>query len=328
MTDRIEHWAKLLESDEPSKIIQGRRGLVGDFRRYSNDAAHRYEYTQLAGGRITPLLGQNSRLRQLNVALALAQMPEVSVHDSLIVMLSHGNPGVRYLACRGYLRLWTRVLSQGAAETRKMLDALEDRAAKDASPHILKAIFEVLAFRQLGGVTVPVPEAAMRAAKKRAYAILATNWKKCWSGVLASDTAMTEASRKAIAALLGLRSEVLNSPNGRGALAQMVVDMVSVSSKVYLAVGGKGQVGAANAELLLECEQGLNAVAGKQNRYVTEALTDPKVVARPEAVRLAVLRWIDELMKEAGLDIKEPDAEVPKPRTQPASQPPEAPTTP
>jgi len=309
---RLEYWRdQIASATAPAAIIGAREGILRDYARYDAvEYQYQYPFARYATEILTPALQQPAgeddklaALRQVNLALALSKMSQVTIQPSLEMMVVHSNDAVRYLGWEGYRSARTILLAQGRSETQQFLGSLRTAAAKEESAPVLGGIFEACNISSFSVATVPA--ATMQQAQRQAFAVLQTNWRRWCERALAGDAEMIRAMSKAIAAVQTLAAGQEDA--GKTAALQMVVDVMRCASLAYDEAGAEGPIAQEAMTLLQLCEGALNAEDGtlfvvtkKRGDYVTRALDEKDAELRRVNVPTAVLKWIDEL-KEFGV---------------------------
>ncbi len=243
-TARDEKKEKLVKAEE--KIVKARDGIIRDIYNWYDESLYKYEVARRAAVIVTPLLeGHNAgdslrHLRQVNAAMAVSRMAQVSIQPALEKMVTSKNAAVRRLGwvgsrsvpARGYRAIRTRILVQSVAATNTMFASLEKAARTEKNAQVVAAVFHVLNLPQ--SPTVPVPEKTMRTARVRAFGILKAAWRARCRQVIAEDTDMSEACRKGVSAVLRLTESLGgNDKKARTAGLQMIVDAAWCAATAY-----------------------------------------------------------------------------------------------
>lgn len=334
---RIKHWVDQIATatrDEQA-IPKARTGLINDYLSYES-AGYRLTFAREAAKLLLPFLKDRladsdalKPLKEVNAALAVVRMPQVSLQPVVTVMVAHGNPAVRYLGWRAYIGLRIRVMGQGAEVRDRIFASLKAAADTEESPPVMGQIFKMLQLPRVRPEAVA--ETTYRSAQRRSFRTLQEIWpKQCRWLIAADDPAVAEASLGGVEAVASFAGVMATDRSGRQTTLQMLVDVAYAAAHAYARAGAEGALAVANEGLLRECEKVLNAVAGKQNTYLERALSDSKILDRGAAViygtdpstgkAYGVLQWIEEL-KDLG--VVKPAIKAPAPTTTsaPASAP-------
>jgi len=267
---------------DATDIDSARKGMLDLYRRFKG-TTHQYAVAELAAEILTPLLKLPNRLKQINVALVLSQMPQASVQPALEQMVVHPNEAVRYLGWTGYQSIWRAAVAEGRPAVEKMYAALSKRADAETSAIVVAAIWDILKWRA-------DPPPILRDANKRAMAILAPSWTKRCTAVRKGNVAMVRAGEKGLAAVAGhAKNSVGKNPAVARAAAQMIADLAWAAAKAYQSAHKTAYDKTANEIrpipaiqasklLLLACEASLNELLGRgpgtRERFLRHPLTN------------------------------------------------------
>ncbi len=321
---RITYWVEQIKNAEGNKAQQtttdARDGLLFDFNRYGNT---RYEYVyageaaKIVSEALKTGLGKNDPnlcLKEVNLAMAVANMPQAPIQDVLEVMVAHRNEAVRAIGWKGYQKAQKVMFTQGKKYSDLMLATMKKQAAAEKSPAVLGALFQALYIPP--DRTGLVDEKVLSEAQKTAFAILQENWQRCCKEMLTSAE-MTRTMIKAIGTLGRLQAMIATDDKGKTASLQMIVDAMRCASLVYdsdwTKDSGEGDDAMVCAVLLRYGEVELRRISQINSTGVEKALTDPKVTLRGVIVQEAVLNWIDDNLKKFG--VKTPDYKMPESKT-------------
>jgi len=293
---RMEYWLdQLRDAKDEKNIRQATKTLLADYFK-SENLSYRYIYAaQMAAKAPAYLAGMRESIRQINLAVAVSGIDQVSIQPALGVMVAHTNPAVRYLGWHGYRSIRMLALAQGPSFARKMYESLSSQAGSEESGPVLGEIFRMLT---LPPIEIPgVPAQTLANARGRFLEIAGSAWPKRCRQVLTGNAPITEACRNAVIALNSFAQVYADDEARRTTILQMAMDLAYCSARAYDDAKGAGELAAANEELLRGIENLLNNVKGTQNAYLLTALTDPNVLPpRGVAVRRAVVEsWLDAL---------------------------------
>ena len=333
---RIGYWLEVIRSAAEAKdITDAREELLKDFQR-SDKVLYRDSFAGLASQLAIPLFARLpeglKNLREVNLALALSQFPQVTVQPALEDLIVHPNPAVRFLGWRGYRRIRPQVLARppGTQFDQAMYRSMWARAAEESVAPVVSAIFQMI---QMPPVRrEPVSAENFPRFQENAFQILKDTWERRCREVLRGDGAMADACRKGTKALENLEAVFKDDPVKRKAILQMVIDMTWCAARAYdSALRTVNQAARnqqkneaaqqslqANSELLRDCEKTLNALTRRDSRHIVRPMSDPDQLDRGSAVGLGVVEWIKDLQAE-GVTNPEPRFSA-QPTTQPPGQ--------
>ena len=156
LRERIAYWlAVLRDTEKRDEILSATVGLLEDYGRIDK-AFYRYHFAEIvttqAKDTWAKMKPQLKPLREVNLALAISEMTQVSIQPALTKMVSHPNAAVRYYGWTGYRKLRELILVlAGAAQHDKIMYAsLRSQSKEETSPAVVGAMFKM--FRTpLGG---------------------------------------------------------------------------------------------------------------------------------------------------------------------------------
>jgi len=376
----VKYWIDaLVTADATDRIVSVRRRFLDGYNQYGSKAGeHQDAYAKSVADHGKALLSGKlaaddalAPLKEVNFAISVRMMSQVSLQPLAEVMITHKNPAVRWFGWNAYAMLRSPVLAFGGRPVRTMYAAMEKALAAETDPHVLSEA--MVAFRMSPkpapgqGVTPEVHSETQEEFLK----ILGKNWTSLCRKVIAVDGTTSEAASSAVGSLTLIKAGLGDSADTK-ALLQMALNMAYAGGMAYdragqmqaaaqaaqQAVGAdveaegagadadalaaakklaaqlgkkledvarmKGdfeQVFAANTTLLTSCERALNAFAGRGDpgdQYIRKPLNSRAAVgARGAAVRLGILKWVDELKKSHKL--KDPTEMLRAPATAPAA---------
>ena len=119
ITKHLQYGADgLREAKKQKEIDKWRTGLIKIFN-YSEHTSYQYTVAQLAVKIVYPLLELQDARKQINVALVLSAMGQVTIQPALEGMIVHPNVAVRYLGWKGYQAAWIPIVRQGIGPAKK-----------------------------------------------------------------------------------------------------------------------------------------------------------------------------------------------------------------
>ena len=331
---RLEAIARAIrsaKSGDRDAVVAVHKALDETFKQHHEDM-YRFEVARQAAAIITPTLDVGDPLMQVNVAMALSQMPYATIQPALVKMVAHPkNAGVRYLGWQGYQAARDLIQRKGKTDIDTMFKSLKARAGKETSPRVLGAMWDMMAMQGSG------PGAATEKMRIRALGIMAASWRGPCEKVFAGDVEMAEAVRHGVVAAVEHISATKDKDARRDAV-QMIVDVTYCAAKAFGKAFSDGELtgpsGRAAKTLLWECEKALNNVLGLRNlsgkRFIREVLTNPSLQnqlntaiirwVHPRTKRVyGVLAWVD-FLKTKGYAIKTPTEAMFKPASPPTAK--------
>ena len=320
---QLGYWRnRIIKATDVDQVTKARSGIKKDYRLHMN-TAYQYPFAGRAAEILTPLLKDTlrpddklMRLKEVNVAVALSEMPQVTIQPALETMVRHKNPAVRYRGWIGYVDTRKLILAQGSNFVPTMLATLRNSAAKETSAPVIGAILEMTDVKPSTGT---VPRAVARDAQRQAFEILRANWSRWCKRLLAREPEMAMMLRKGVKAMETLSRSVAADQAGKGEVLQLLVDLIRYSAQTYDDAGGEGAVAHANNALLRQGEAALRTISGKTDNRLAKAL-DSKETPRGAIVRTAVLDWVTDL-KDFGVVAPKVVYPATQPTTQPAAPP-------
>jgi hypothetical protein len=304
---RLEYWSGRIKSaTTPDEVTVAAGGARNDYRVYASQN-YRYSFAEQAESVLAPLLAgglpQDDKLRavkEVNVAMILARMPQVTVRQALAAMVANPNPAVRYLGWEGFKGIRSLILAQSEEFADDMRNALTTAADKETSAPVVGAIFEMADISPLASefASKGIPSSRIQTAQRRMYATMRDNWARWCGRVRYADAEMSKAMQKSIAPIETLYAAQAAGDQSKKQALQMLVDLSACAAKAYDFSAGQGPIADENVALLRTCEAGLNEISGKSGNHIGKALTDDQIVDRGAAVREAVFAWVDDLKDE------------------------------
>ena len=322
LTARVDFWLQQLsQTKDPQEVQAAREGLLADYKAVDK-SFYQSRVAALAGERalavLTALPAEWKSLKEVNIALALSQMPQVAIREALEKLIVADNPGVRYCGWVGYRNIRTLVLAFPAGSTfeKQMYQSLRDQAEKEPSGPVVTVIIQMLQMTPV--VPTGVSRQAFEQFQQTAYDILQSVWTKRCREVMAGDAGMAEACRKAVSVVERFSLVFPGDAARKKQMLQMVLDMAWCSAKAYgnLTEAAKeeaAKVREANGSLLRECESSLASLSGTRANYISQRLAESG-----PTVGLAVLDWAKAL-KDQG--VVSPEDRFAAPASAPASAP-------
>jgi hypothetical protein len=319
----------IADAERVQALLDARRRLIEDFEFY-NGQNEGFDFARAAAQQVVPLLNGGiapeaplSLLKQVNLAIALAQMPHVSVQPALRAMVAHGSPAVRYHGWLGYQRSRGRLL-ENSLKTQDMLQDLRTAAAGEEEPLVLGQLWRLCVFPDARPSVVPARNWTV--ARETAAEALLEQMPR-WSRRLAVELPDGEQAgvlavemRHLLAATASLAGDA--DTQLRRQWIQQVYALAWYASRLYKQAADLEPADAdsalqldrlANAALLLtlSCEGTLQDLSGETRSFVADVLEGDRE-GRAARVRLAVINdatdpaggWLGALER---FEVSEPD---------------------
>jgi hypothetical protein len=290
----------IVKASTEKQVVEARASLAGGYRT-AISRGHAYTYTLESTKAITPLLTGGlkdadplKQLKEVNVALFVSRLKDVSAQAGLDEMAGQDNPGVRLLAWKGYKQLQPVVLSQGFGPTKTMFDRIVKAAATEKDWPVLGRMIEALTLPLKPGSAVTAQ--AWQYAQQESQNALEGKWKAVCRAVRASSPDGIHVARLGIAAWRNLHLIDPDDANRTKVALQAIIDAVWCAGRAFDDAGAKGRVALDATLLLRDGETAMNEITKQDVGAIHKALqeTGPAVGA---AVREAVLDRAEALMK-------------------------------
>jgi hypothetical protein len=319
----IRYWTDFLKgTDKESDVIKARDALAAGYGRYASSNSYQDYYADAAGRIATePLRNRPARLgqvKEVNVAMFLAEMRRVFAQDALETMVAHANPAVRYFGWSAYRAIRTDILAL-TLPGRKLLASLRNSGAAEQSSMVAEEIFRNLAAP--AATAIPIPEQRLMEIRKELLGVFRACWLPWCRQVLGGSSEAAASCRVGVSTLLSFAELVEKDKSAKTSALQMAADLLWCSSKAYQDAKGAGPIAQANAPLLEQTESALSVLMGKPQKLITETLRNEKLAPDEKAdeVRRHALDLIEQLQS---LGAKNPsDTFKPAAQTQPTTGP-------
>lgn len=317
----LAYWVNELVQASDEKAILNTRTMIENGYKQLENMDYRLAYAKQMAEQVLPLFqkgpGSNplGSTKELNLALAVGQMPQPSIEPALETMVVHKNPALRYEGWVTYRAILPQILQMGRSP--QMLALLSQQTAKETSAPVLGAIFQALSLDATVGTNVPAD--VLAPVRKQALQILSTHWTTWCKRVVQGDLEMTRAALHAVSALQSVAGDAKPGP-----VLQALLRMAYASQKAADANKSNKDLTAAGKMLLLECEAALVALSKNSETPIQNALKSqtPKgnVDIWAEAGS-AVFKWAESLKSQGVKDPQEDFDAATAPAAPPASPP-------
>ncbi len=336
---RIEWWKDMLiNARKSSEVIAARKGLMTDFELYKSERYQSYfawatvkNFKDLLAGQGYNANDSMVQEKQINIALAFADMANRQTVPALDVMIASQNNGLRYLGWKGYQSISEQIIKGGQKATDPFVQTLADAMQAEKSPAILKKIFQVM---ETSCNTQSVSAIVLRDIKGKILDAFEKAW-PAWRAKVqeGTDAEMIDTIGEAVTSMVSIATSKPSDLKGneRTKMLQMILNQAYTASVTYDKALQAGKDKFANitnekvrdrqieenmalqqacSQLLLSCEDGLGKISGDKKTPIQAALNAE--VAKGAAVRGSVLDWASTLKKQG---VKDP---VPAATTTPA----------
>ncbi len=306
----ISDWSEVMaETDSDSEVAEARNRILEGFGRHADSTRYRHAYATAVTEHLSPVLGVEEMLKQVNAGIVFSQIQHMAVRPALDEMVRHPNPAVRYLGWRGYLRIRNTVLAQGRDYSEPMIESLDERAAAEDVPFVVRRLLEMLYFPPVRPQIVSQSDYDW--AMRQTLEIFLDSWQVQCRRMLNGKPEMVEAVERGLLALMGFERVVGEDQDEKVKLVQALLDAMDGAARVFDEAEGDDdqlkiqRLREASTSLLRASEQHINSLTELQESPVYDALTESGVADRGASVRQAVLDWADDL-RDAGFDVEDP----------------------
>jgi len=338
---RVSYWIQqILLGETAAAIVDARRQLLKDYDLF-DDATFQYRYaTNTAGRALGVLAGADPNdallpVREINAAMAVANMDQISTAPTLQLLVAHPNPGVRLWGWRGYALILPLITSQGGGADKALMEALDVRLWTETSALVRGAMLDMMTLPE----TKPegVSDEAWRKTGQRFLAFVLQHWREHCSHIAAGESLWIESASEGLAALVRLWEYADESQAAQTDMLQAVVDLMWVCHQAYQGAADDDPIVALTGSLMLDSEDILKERSGIDETFVKPPLTASRIEVAGEKVTLAskadrslyvadaVYQWLEALAERnvakpdiapaAGDESDEADSEA---ETQPA----------
>jgi hypothetical protein len=317
-----EYWvAELAAAERAEGVYNAREGILADYNKYGDSLRYKVEFARSTAAVVPTTLAalsQNDRLKaqkEINFAIVISKMPQLTAISAMDVLVKHANPGVRFLGWQGYKGVRDDAIRGGGAGVKTLQAALQRHAGTEPSPLVAAVIVDVMRLD-----TRDLKSKTFQKAFDLNFNTLIVMQKTTCSRLAAGDA---DWARPCIAALPILRdaNEFYKPDNKKtAAILQQLINVAQAGAKAYAAAGGTGPKAFQCVPLLLQVEPIIGSISNDSGRDIRDPLLDKKKgdVEKATAIRRGVLEWIDRLEE---LGVKTPvfaPIKKPSPTTQPA----------
>jgi len=321
------YWvSELAAAKTAADIYAAREGILADYNKYATSIRYQVQFARSVAG-IVPAavkkLGTNDRLislKEVNFAIAVSKMTQLTSIPALDALVGNKNPGVRFLAWRGYREVRDQAIRKGGQDARTLFAALQRHAATEPSPLVAAVIVNILHIDKSAWTTE-----AFKKAFDLTFNTLVGMQKACCDRLAGGDA---DWARPCIAALpILLSADGFYKPDRKKAtlIIQQMVNIAQAAAKAFAIANGQGMAAFQCTPLLQQVEQDIGSLTNDSGRDIRNTLRDKKMssLEKSKAIPRVMLDWIDRLEE---LGIKKPvftptKAPAPAVTTQPTTKP-------
>ncbi|MBC8373254.1 MAG: hypothetical protein H8E53_06650 [Planctomycetes bacterium] len=319
-----KYWvAELAAAKTAGGVYRAREGILADYGKYATSLRYQVEFARSAAAVITRAMGKLTAndplvpVKEINCAIVISKMPQLTAVTAIDAMVGSTNPGVRFLAWKGYEGIRKQVIRKGGKVSNTLFATLTKHAATEPSPLVATVIIDVLHIKKSDLTAKPFTKAF-----DRSFNTLVGMLKTCCDRLADGDAAWARPCIAAIPVLLDA-AEFYKPDNKKSTLIiQQLVNIAQAAAKAFAATDGTGNGAFHCAPLLLKVEPAIGSLTKDSGREIRNPLLDRKMSPKEKssAVRRGVLEWIARLDE---LGIKKPvftPIKPPAPTTQPAAK--------
>lgn len=334
----VSYWVGALrDAKADANVLTARVMLVEGYKKMeANDKG--YSYADKAGSAGSDALSKGfgadalAKVKEINLAMALSQMPKVSIQPALEILVASKDPAVRLFGWRGYRAAREKLLLQGPQPwTRMAMTSVGKAAQMETSAPVLDQVFTMLEMTgALPNDATQNTKDAWNLAQSESLAALTKNWRRWCQQVLAGDEELAGVCASAARAVASHADWIGPDKAQRAKMLQMIVDMAYCAATGFIQAKTAGQSGDTFGNLMRECENVLNATAKTAKDFIKKPLEDPRVGQNlnwvllwvvPQTETRGMMAWVD-FLKDQGVVEPKVEAPAPTPPTAPAGTPP------
>jgi hypothetical protein len=319
----VDYWVSELSTVQNSgDIYTARENLLADYNKYGKNIRYQLEFARLAAASVPPAMqklpptDELKSMKEINYALVISGMTQLTTIDAIDLLVSHPNPGVRFLAWRSYREIRDDAIVAGGVNTAKLFASLKKRAAIESSPLVASVIVDVLYIKK----SAWTGDKQKKAFEKN-FAILREMMKPCCFRLMSGQTAWARPCAGAIPILKDADEFYKPDPKLHTVIVQQLIDIAQAGAKAFASAQGVGDDAALCVPLLTLVEPTIGAITNNGGtKFIRKPLFDKRKTPKQKtiAVRRGVLKWIDNL---EDMGVKDPvftPIKAPAATTQPA----------
>jgi hypothetical protein len=293
--------AAVLSAKDDAAAADAARTLAKGFARHDTPAFHSLyasAVAQQAPEAIKNLVAAKNTPRLVALCEAIASMNDGALFPLFADMTKAPQEVVRYLGWRGIATARLSILASGQA--KPLLDLIKQRAAAETAPVVLSGMLIAVKFPpvSVGAVTTE----ALAKVNAEVLDALPPAWDRLCAAAAGGDEEASNALRTGLSTVGALALTVAREGAAKTKVLQMVFNAMDAGSQsLRAAVKDDDSLMNANLTLVLEAEAVIANITGAKERHVYDATVKNRNPAdRAREVRLATLKWLDQL-KQAGV---------------------------
>ena len=229
----------LAAAENAKRVVEIRTLLIRGYNVHGTAAAFQEAYADsmavhgqaLLSGQLGPDDALTS-LKEINLAISVGRMAQLSLRPLVRAMVVHKNPAVRYFGWNVYALLRAPVLAEGGDAPEAMYATITKAASQESDPLVLAELMRTLHLPPNPGPGQGVTREAHQDAQRKFFGILQGDWMRLCRRVLAVDGGMSEAAAGGVNTARALATGLGDAAVGKAAM-QMVLNMAWSAGKAY-----------------------------------------------------------------------------------------------
>ena len=295
-----EYWVDSIGNGETAgAVYSARESILADYDKYGKSIRYQVEFARSTAAKLPAAMKRLSiadrlkSLKEINYAIVISEMAQLTAIDAIDSLVGHANPGVRFLAWRGYRGIRDDAIVAGKEHAEKLFNALKKRAGVEPSPLVAAVIVDVLHIKESAWTTN-----AFKKAFEGNFKTLIVMLKPCCNRLAAGEASW---ARPCIAAIPILQSAAeFYKPDTKmtTVILQHLINIAQAGAKAYAAAKAVGPEAFRCIPLLLQVEPAIGSLTDHSEiKEIRGPLLDKKKGPdeKTRAIRRGVLEWIDRL---------------------------------
>ena len=323
--EHAKYWvAELAAAKTAAEVYTAREGILADYNKYVTSIRYKVEFARITATIIPPTMGKLDKddrlisLKEINFAIVISEMPQLTAMIAMDAMVRHKNPGVRFLAWRGFRGVRDNAIRTGEQDAKTLSAALARHAATEPSPLVAAVIVDVL---HLDKSTLT--SNAFKKAFDLNFNTLVGMLKTCCDRLAGGDASWAPPCTAALPILSA--SAEFYKPDSKMAtlILQQMINIAHAAARAYAAAGGVGAGAFQCTPLLHQVEPAIGELTNESSIDIRKPLLDRKMGAKEKSIAIlrGVLEWVDRL-EERGVKVPVfTPIKTPAPTTQPTTKP-------
>ena len=304
--EHSKYWVGVLaRAKTAAEVYAAREGILADYNKYATSIRYKVEFARITAAIVPPTMGKLSKddrlisLKEVNLAIIISEMTQLTAIVAMDAMVRHENPGVRFLAWRGFRGVRDDAIRTGGQDARTLSAALARHAATEPSPLVAAVIVDVL---HLDKSTLT--SNAFKKAFDLNFNTLVGMLKTCCDRLAGGDASWARPCTAALPILSN--SAEFYQPDSKMAtlILQQMVNIAHAAAKAYATAGGVGSGAFQCTPLLHQIEPAIGELTSDSSTDIRKPLLDRKMspIEKSKAIRRGVLEWVDRL-EERGVKV-------------------------